>query len=213
MDDADSREAFTKKACAFIGTLEPVERGRQLEWLSRVSGYTVQVLTAQVEMGSLADGEPKRRPFIRANRTGRDEETESQRDRAEEELLNIMLQSRETAILVVETGRKDLFSEPAREHFSQRIIQGYLNGEPISTGGLLAGMPEEDQNKLRGVLKDDGVYDDPEKAAEDCLAIIQKCSDRERMELLREKMTGITDENELAALMQEYSLLKKKLLQ
>jgi hypothetical protein len=31
------------------------------------------------------------------------------------------------------------------------------------------------------------------------------------MEQIRERMTGITDDDELARLMQEYSLLKKKL--
>ncbi len=211
MDDAESREAFTKKACAFIGTLEPVERGRQLEWLSRVSGYTVQVLAAQVEMGTFMTEDPKRRTFGRRIRAPRDEETEDQRSRAEEELLNIMLQSKEAAVLVVETDQSDLFSDPARERFSQRIIQGYLNGDMISAGMLLAEMPEEDRGKLRGVLKDDGVYDDPGKAAEDCISIIRRCGDRERMEQIRERMTGITDDAELARLMQEYSLLKKKL--
>ena len=211
MDDAESREAFTKKACAFIGTLEPVERGRQLEWLSRVSGYTVQVLTAQVEMGTLMAEDPKRRAFARRSRAPRDEEPEDLRSRAEEELLNIMLQSREAAVLAVESDRIVLFSDPARERFSQRIIQGYLNGDTISAGVLLAEMTEEDRGKLRGVLKEDRVYDDPGKAAGDCISIIQRCCDRDRMEALRERMTEVTDEAELAVLMQEYSSLKKKL--
>ena len=127
--------------------------------------------------------DPKRRTFGRRIRAPRDEETEDQRSRAEEELLNIMLQSKEAAVLFVETDQSDLFSE----------------------------MPEEDRGKLRGVLKDDGVYDDPGKAAEDCISIIRRCGDRERMEQIRERMTGITDDDELARLMQEYSLLKKKL--
>lgn len=50
-NDADSREDYAKKACAFLNTLEPVERDRFVETVARRTGYSKEAVRAQCDIG------------------------------------------------------------------------------------------------------------------------------------------------------------------
>ena len=50
--DADGREAYAKKACTFLNTLQPVERERYVELVARRTGYSKDSIRAQIGIGS-----------------------------------------------------------------------------------------------------------------------------------------------------------------
>lgn len=50
--DADSREAYAKNACAFLNTLQPVERERYVDTVARRTGYSKDSIRAQCSIGA-----------------------------------------------------------------------------------------------------------------------------------------------------------------
>ena len=49
--DADGREIYAKKACAFLNTLQPVERERYVDTVARRTGYSKESIRAQMGIG------------------------------------------------------------------------------------------------------------------------------------------------------------------
>lgn len=50
-NDPNGREAYAKKACAFLNTLQPVERERYADTVARRTGYSKEAIRAQCSIG------------------------------------------------------------------------------------------------------------------------------------------------------------------
>ncbi len=50
-NDPNSRESYAKQACAFLNTLQPVERDRYIDLIARRTGYSKEAVRAQCAIG------------------------------------------------------------------------------------------------------------------------------------------------------------------
>ena len=215
MEDGESREQFTKKACAFIGTLEPVERGRQLTWLSKQTGYDEDVLRAQADLSA---GRPveKVRPFPTSARRARQDNpftpVETARTRAENELLNVMLQSREAAEEALRQGAMDLFSDEAFRNFALGIVTAYASDEVPNAPRILTELGAREAGKLSGVLKQDADYPEPVQLVTGCIERIRKYDLKQEMDQIRNRLDHEPmSEGEKRSLNLRYIELKRQL--
>lgn len=191
LSDENAREQFAKKACAFIGSLDPVERGRHVNYLAKKTGYAAQTLMEQAELSS-GKRQTAPKPFPSSARRTREQSpfapVETVRTKTENELVLAMLQSKEAAETAVEQGALELFSEEALRDFALGVIAAFASDETPNVAKLLTDLGPEAANKLSAVLKRDEPYAEPVTIAKSCLERIAKYDSRQEMDAIRDKL-------------------------
>lgn len=138
----DGREAYAKKACAFLATLQPVEKERYTALVARKTGLNEGVIRAQCGLGgAAAEVVPAKNKSVKgiARKTG-----EQAWSNAELMLLSLMLTGGETAAycceLMAEQGVD--FESPAVAAAAETLLVGYAAGN-VNMAVVISEMPPE----------------------------------------------------------------------
>mgnify|MGYP001032939423 FL=1 len=198
--DANSREEYAKKACSFLNTLQPVERDRYIPIVARRTGYGLDAIRAQCEIGQ---GPVKNNPG-KYRHTKQNQEPKPQPATAglETTLLACMLKSQD-ALLAALSRMQALevgFPTASLNQLSERLLAE--NPDPALLMGELTG--ETAALMSQAVERMEGLVE-PEATALDCVNTLARMAIRARMEALSAAYAGSPE----AA--KELSALQKKL--
>ena len=198
--DANSREAYAKKACSFLNTLQPVERDRYIPIVARRTGYGIDAIRAQCQIGQ---GPNQNNPG-KYRHTKQNPEPRPQPRTAglETTLLACMLKSEDALLTALSRMQALEVSFPTAElnPLSERLLaerpdtsllMGELSGE---TAALMSQAMERMEDLV-----------DPEATALDCVNTLARMAIRARME---ELSAAYSDSPETA---RELSSLQKQL--
>lgn len=211
LTDENDRERYAKEACRFIASLQPVEQGRYYTQLARKTGYPVEALQAQGTTGSPLEAAPLQRR-VRGQRTSTPRPKESEREVAENALLQAMAQSRDAATAAVAAGSLELFSTEARNALAAEIIAAYARDATPNCARIVAAMPTEAAEQLAGVFREDTRLSDPVQAVQDCVGRIKRFDGQQQIDALTLMLSDSTmKSHERQALMQQIQNLTRQL--
>ena len=198
--DANSREEYAKKACSFLNTLQPVERDRYIPIVARRTGYSLDAIRAQCQIGQ---GPVQNNPGkYRHTKQNQGPKPQPATAGLETTLLACMLKSQD-ALLAALSRMQALeirFPTAALNQLAERLLAE--NPDPALLMGELTGetaaLMSQAMERLEGLVE-------PEATALDCVNTLARMAIRARME---ELSAAYTDSPETA---QELSALQKKL--
>lgn len=183
--DADSREAYAKKACAFLNTLQPVERERYADTVARRTGYSKESIRAQCGIGA-GPGE---------NRAGKNRHTKQNKpvlqqgggQSLETTLLACMLKSEE--VLVAALGRmqelETAFPTAELNPLAERLL-----AEKPELRLLMGELPPETAALLSRAMEQADSLIDPVTTALDCVNGLVRAELENRVSALSAAYTG-----------------------
>lgn len=143
LSNADGREAFAKEACAFLSTLQPVEKERYAAFVARNSGLSQETVLAQ---SGLAQGVDKN--SIGKKRYSRSSErrsgSEDKPERWESVMMLGILSSRDDAVYTVNRMVQEgvEFVSAGLNAFSEAMMLAYLSDEKPDAGLILSSLAE-----------------------------------------------------------------------
>ena len=194
LENETEREQYTVEACRFIATLSPVERERHYQELSRKTGFSLETLRAQGASTRQTDVQQpmkgvRERVFI-AEKRGK--QPDSERIRAENALLYLMMQSPVAAKIMSEHDLNEQFASESIRQFAEALLLSYQRGEEPNIPLLLCGMQKEDVERVSDALKDDAPCTEPEKAVRDCICRIERSGLSEQIEQIKQQLNDPT---------------------
>lgn len=211
LTDENDRERYAKEACRFIASLQPVEQGRYYTQLARKTGYPVEALQAQGAAGGSMEPVQQKRP-VRMQRQRKDPEADDPRLRAENALLQAMVQSKEATLTAVSEGALELLENDARGALAAEIVASYAQDTPPNCARMLNALPQDMAEQLAGVLQDDMQLTEPVKAVQDCLKRIRRYDCKRQIETLTLELADSSIEpHQREKLMQQIQNLTRQL--
>ena len=165
----DGREGYAKKACAFVGALQPVEQERYVPLIVRKTGLNPASIKAQCSMAGAAP-----QNSIGKNRNTRikkTEENEGKRRKSERMLLACMLNSKETAFFAAEKMAEEglKFSMPDDQQFADELLVAYMENDKLPLELMVARCEPETAEAVMAALAEEAAVVDPRKTASDCI--------------------------------------------
>ena len=211
LTDENDRERYAKEACRFIASLQPVEQGRYYTQLARKTGYPVEALQAQGAAGGSMEPVQQKRP-VRMQRQRKEPEADDTRLRAENALLQAMVQSKEATLTAVSEGALELLENDARGALAAEIVASYAQDTPPNCARMLNALPQDMAEQLAGVLQDDMQLTEPVKAVQDCLKRIRRYDCKRQIETLTLELADSSIEpHQREKLMQQIQNLTRQL--
>ncbi len=211
LTDENDRERYAKEACRFIASLQPVEQGRYYTQLARKTGYPVEALQAQGAAGGSMEPVQQKRP-VRMQRQRKEPEADDTRLRAENALLQAMVQSKEATLTAVSEGALELLENDARGALAAEIVASYAQDAPPNCARMLNALPQDMAEQLAGVLQDDMQLMEPVKAVQDCLKRIRRYDCKRQIETLTLELADSSIEpHQREKLMQQIQNLTRQL--
>lgn len=211
LTDENDRERYAKEACRFIASLQPVEQGRYYTQLARKTGYPVEALQAQGAAGGSMEPVQQKRP-VRMQRQRKEPEADDPRLRAENALLQAMVQSKEATLTAVSEGALELLENNARGALAAEIVASYAQDAPPNCARMLNALPQDMAEQLAGVLQDDMQLTEPVKAVQDCLKRIRRYDCKRQIETLTLELADSSIEpHQREKLMQQIQNLTRQL--
>ncbi len=211
LTDENDRERYAKEACRFIASLQPVEQGRYYTQLARKTGYPVEALQAQGAAGGSMEPVQQKRP-VRMQRQRKEPEADDPRLRAENALLQAMVQSKEATLTAVSEGALELLENDARGALAAEIVASYAQDAPPNCARMLNALPQDMAEQLAGVLQDDMQLTEPVKAVQDCLKRIRRYDCKRQIETLTLELADSSIEpHQREKLMQQIQNLTRQL--
>ena len=211
LTDENDRERYAKEACRFIASLQPVEQGRYYTQLARKTGYPVEALQAQGAAGGSMEPVQQKRP-VRMQRQRKEPEADDTRLRAENALLQAMVQSKEATLTAVSEGALELLENDARGALAAEIVASYAQDTPPNCARMLNALPQDMAEQLAGVLQDDMQLMEPVKAVQDCLKRIRRYDCKRQIETLTLELADSSIEpHQREKLMQQIQNLTRQL--
>lgn len=211
LTDENDRERYAKEACRFIAGLQPVEQGRYYTQLARKTGYPVEALQAQGAVGGPMESAQQKRP-VRIQRQRKEPEADNPRLRAENALLQAMVQSKEATLTAVSEGALELLDGDARGALAAEIVASYAQDAPPNCARMLNALPQDMAEQLAGVLQDDMQLTEPVKAVQDCLKRIRRYDCKRQIEALTLELADSSIEpHQRENLMQQIQNLTRQL--
>ncbi len=211
LTDENDREQYAKEACRFIASLQPVEQGRYYTQLARKTGYPVEALQAQGAAGGSMEPAQQKRP-VRMQRQRKEPEADDPRLRAENALLQAMVQSKEATMTAVSEGALELLENDARGALAVEIVASYAQDAPPNCARMLNALPQDMAEQLAGVLQDDMQLTEPVKAVQDCLKRIRRYDCKRQIETLTLELADSSIEpHQREKLMQQIQNLTRQL--
>lgn len=209
LETADGREKFAKKACAFVGGLEPVERERYAPLVARKAGVSLDAVKAQcgLQKPQEANSAVKKRNTINKKREAKDTEP----DRIEQMLLHAMQSSREGAAYTAErmADAEITFLSPGFAGYADALLIAFLAEEAPDLSRLVAELPEEQAEAAARVMMEDPISGDVKPLVDDCINKLMHNRINERLKELAAEMNEPTADR--AALLKEHAALIQKL--
>lgn len=134
----DGREGFAKKACAFVGGLQPVERERHISYIAGKTGLNESVVKAQCGLfaAGIENMPAKSRNTMSKARRAAEEEW----DNTELTMLSLMLKDPDTAAytasIMAENGIE--LQNGAISSAAEALLLNYAAGERETTAAMLS---------------------------------------------------------------------------
>ncbi len=167
---ADGREEFAKKACAFVGALQPVERERHIGFISQRTGLSEAVVKAQCGLyaAGIENIPAKSRNTMGKARKAAQEEW----DGAELTILSLMLTDADTAAYaaaaMAESG-VELQNEAIRAAADELLIR-YANGGKLNAAVMISELePAQAEAVSAAQAQADRIEGDVKQIADDCV--------------------------------------------
>lgn len=206
----NGREAFALKACAFVGTLQPVEQERYISLIARKTGLPVEAVKAQCGMaGSAPENIIGKNRNTRARYPG---ETLPETDKTERMLASCMLSNAGDAAYVAERMSEEgiAFSNEGLRDFSDALLLNYANGKEPDIPSLLSGLSNTDA--AAAVLADEKISEDIRTVADDCVRKLAMRALKEEIDRLG-RLIESTDGEERKLAMEKLGEKSNKLSQ
>lgn len=188
LGNENGRESFARKACAFIGGLDPVERERYAPVVARKTGLPLDSIKAQcaltpgVTAGNSIGKSRNTRTMIRQE----SQESATLPDKAELMLAAMMLSSAENAAAVSDKMAAEgvVFSAEGLARLSDMALVAWATGLTPDVPAMLAEMNAADAATAAASLAYDVAAADVEKASSDCVRQLRLRSLEAEMEAL-----------------------------
>ncbi len=202
--DENGREQFAVKACAFVGTLQPVEQERYYKLIAQKTGYEIESLREQGKRGEGYASKPvtfKRGTYRRPG--GREEDQKE-----------LLLRSMLTCAVKDKGAYRALKSAGAGEILEgayQSLFQA-LDTPGFSFAAYVAAQERQEAEKLSALIRDEQNMVEPEKTALDCLKRLRQLEQEDRLNELqhRLKRTDLSEGERAALLKQITELIRAK---
>lgn len=166
-DDANAREAFAKEACAFVGSLEPVERERYAPYISRKTGLAPETVKAQC---SLTKTEGTNSVTKYRNTNARESGKNGAPDKLEQAILACMLHSKEGAAAIMDALADAGEDMPAEiEDFAGTLLSAYMENDKPDIAVLLSGQAPETADMAASAVMLAASVTDVETTARECV--------------------------------------------
>ncbi len=209
----EGREDYAKKACAYVSTIEPVEKERCIAHIARKSGLSRQTVMEQCGAAKVPKSSDT---FIKrgTRREKRDDDTVERRKKAERMIVACMASGKENAMYAMEKmAEADIrFETEAFSSFADALLMEYSAKETVDAAMLLSSMSKETAEELLPALQlTDELAGEIHYIVDDCIKTMQADAIRERiMEIMNDADPKLPS---FAEKMKEAESLKKKLAQ
>lgn len=177
----DERERYAKQACAYIGTLQPIEQERYYKQLSKKTGYELESLKQQGKSGIISDTAKLRmnRGGLRKRGTG----DETERGILERSLMTAAIQDKAAYRLLVSLDGAAYIKIPA----FLALIES-MREEHFSLAVYVSGLEQSEAEIISAVLKEEGMLQDPQKTVSDGINRLKKLDREDELEFLQAKL-------------------------
>ncbi|HPF53015.1 MAG TPA: DNA primase [Eubacteriales bacterium] len=181
-DKADDRERYARKACAYIATLQPVERDRYFSIVSQTSGYSVEVLRQQsgsVSVEAAVSANPKySMGGIRRRAKGQDDA----RLIAERALVKAAISDADAYRAARELQVEDKLRDKVMSQIYAELIQ--VGRPKFKLSDYIRQLEADEADAASSLLRADDVETDAVRTVRDCAERIDELNKAERMEAL-----------------------------
>jgi len=181
-DKADDRERYARKACAYIATLQPVERDRYFSIVSQTSGYSVEVLRQQsgsVSVEAAVSANPKySMGGIRRRAKGQDDA----RLIAERALVKAAISDADAYRAARELQAEDKLRDKVMSQIYAELIQ--VGRPKFKLSDYIRQLEADEADAASSLLRADDVETDAVRTVRDCAERIDELNKAERMEAL-----------------------------
>ena len=204
LNDENGREQFALKACAFVGTLQPVEQERYYKLIAQKTGYEIESLR---EQGKLGAGFTTKPGTLRHSGTRRSAaQDEDQKELLLRTMMTCAVKDRNALAALKAAGAGELLTEPYASLFLALDRPGF------SLAAYVGAQERQEAEKLTALIRDEQNMVEPEKTALDCLKRIRQLAREDRLgELQRElKRTDLGEQERAALLKQITDLIRAK---
>ncbi|MDR0840232.1 MAG: DNA primase [Christensenellaceae bacterium] len=179
MDSPDGREQYAKTACAFLGTLQPVEQERYLAQIARRTGYSQEAVRAQC--GLTKPGDPNRFGKNRHTKQNTAELEPPAASNAELTLLACMTASEEALFAAMSdmAEQEVAFGNPVLGELAERLL-----AEQPDVTLLIGELPAEAAALLSNAIQRAEAIINPAATARDCVKELARDSLKARIAAL-----------------------------
>ncbi len=190
MNSPDDRETYAKKACAFLGTLQPVEQERYTPLLARRTGLSEAAILKQC---GLIKTPPENRTAPNRNIKENSPVLRAEASKAEKELLACMLKSGDALVLAIEemTEKGVRFCYAELMEVAERLLVERTRGEEADIRLLMCGFSPQTAEIISAAAGLCESIEDPQTAALECVKAMGKSAlDAEIKELAGRMAVG-----------------------
>ena len=192
--DENGREQFALKACAFVGTLQPVEQERYYKLIAQKTGYEIESLREQGKRGEGFSQKPA--TFRRGTRRRPSAQDEGQKELLLRTMLTCAVKDKNAFAALKAAGAGEALPEPYGSLFTALDQPGF------SFAAYVGAQERQDAEKLTALIRDEQNMVEPEKTALDCLKRLRQLDEEDKLDQLQRELKR-TDlgEGERAALL------------
>lgn len=162
LGNEDGREGFAKRACAFVSTLQPVERERYVSVIARKTGLLRDTIFEQC--GAVKAPKENSIGKYRNTRIKKTGETLEKRQKTERMIVACMARDKDAALHVFERMAEEgiALSNSALCAFAEAILVAYAFSDELDMARAMAALPKE---VAEGALQALALADDMEEPA------------------------------------------------
>lgn len=206
---ADGREAYAKRACAFVGALQPVECERYAPVIARNTGLSLEAVQAQCGLAKPAEANSAAKNRNTRNKIREAKDTEP--DRIERTLLACMQTSRENAAYAAErmAAEEVSFMVKGFAAYADTLLVAYLADEAPDFTRLAAELPQEQAEAAALLALEPPPEGDIKTLIDDCVSKLRYKRLNARLKELADQMTA--GGGNRPVLLREHAELMKKL--
>ncbi|MBQ2662359.1 MAG: DNA primase [Clostridia bacterium] len=207
----EDREEYAKKACAYVSTIEPVEKERCISQIARKSGLSRETIMSQC---GATKSSKKEETFVKRGnrREKKDDESVQRRLKAERMMVAYMSLSKDNAMYVMEKmAQEDVqFENEAFTEYADALLMEYSEKDVIDEARLLSTQSASVAEAVLPALQlSDELSDSSRDIIEDCMKTMQADAIRAR---ILEIMNGADAQMpDFAERLMEAEKLKKQL--
>ena len=204
LSNENGREQFAVKACAFVGTLQPVEQERYYKLIAQKTGYEIESLREQGKRGEGYTEKPLR--FSRGTFRRRSVQDEDQKELLIRTMLTCAVKDRGACALLKAEKAGETLPEPYGALFAALDQPGF------SLAAYVGAQERQDAEKLTALIRDEQNMVEPEKTALDCLKRLRQLEQEDRLGDLQHqlKRTDLSEGERAALLKQITDLIRAK---